>query len=167
MNLISTFRRSIKPNIGKTSALATSQDTKIWPWATPSSPILTAPPSHSTQFRLPTEPHQCMQAAEVTPHQPQNAPIRCCCTLLAASAYHLHTPGWVLAALSAFLSLVTLTFDLWPPKWEKLILDSSRRSTQSFTPSFSTAEKSVTVHTNEQTEKHNKLNTPPYYHMVG
>jgi len=36
----------------------------------------------------------------------------CCYLTLAASAYHSHAPVWVLAALSAFLSLVTLTFDL-------------------------------------------------------
>ena len=63
------------------------------------------------QFRLPTEPRQCTQATEVTSRPPWNAPIRCCCTLLAASAYHSYAPGWVLAVLSAFLALVTLTFD--------------------------------------------------------
>ena len=64
------------------------------------------------QFRLPTGPRQRTQAAEVTPRQPRNEPVRCCCTLLAASAYHSYALGWVLAALSAFLSLVTLIFDL-------------------------------------------------------
>ena len=59
-----------------------------------------------------------------------------------------------LAALSVFLPLVTLTFDLWPPKWEKTCLDSSQTRVQNFTPlSFSAAEKSVTV----QTKKNKRI----------
>jgi len=74
------------------------------------------------------------------------------------------------SCIRVFLSLVSLTFDLRPPKWEKICPDSSRTRMQNFTPlSFSAAEKSVTVQKkNKQTkQRHSKLNTPPYYRMVG
>jgi len=45
------------------------------------------------------------------PRQRRNGAVRCCCTLLAASAYHSYAAG-VTGMLSEFSSMVTLTYDL-------------------------------------------------------
>jgi len=66
----------------------------------------------------PNNPHRTPLLMSPLTHQKMRSSAsaaRFCCMALAASAYHSHTPMWVMAALSAFLSLVTLTFDLWPP----------------------------------------------------
>jgi len=70
---------------------------------------------HCRQFRIPTE-LRCtpLQKSLLGRHEMRSsaAAARWCCTLLAASAYHSYMREWVLAVLSTFLSLVTLTFDL-------------------------------------------------------
>jgi len=54
------------------------------------------------------------------------------------------------------------------PKGEKTCPDSRLTRVQNFTPlAFSAAEKSVTVQTKKNKQKHSKLSTPPYYRIVG
>jgi len=134
------------------------------------------PNAHGTSCPVPNPQRASLHAAaDVTPWPPGNALVHCCCMLLLPAACSeripfVCKPGGCWQCKVRFLSLVTFTFDLWPPKWEKLVADSSWTSMRSFTPLlFSATEKSVTIHTNKQKTiwLDNKSNTYPWLlHLV-
>jgi len=67
---------------------------------------------YKTQWQLPQNINRT-QAIEITPRQRRNGPVSCCVTLFATRVYHSYAAWWDCTA--HFLSLVTLTFDPWPP----------------------------------------------------
>jgi len=97
-------------------------------------PSSECPPSVARNCESCNEPRKCARQPA-----PQQQP-------LAASNYASRVG--LRSAKRVFLSVMTLTFDLWPPKWQKTCPDSRPKGKQNFTPlPFSAAEKSVTVQT--------------------